>query len=271
MGIPFITSTASSYSMEEIAFEMGRGPRWFQIYCTNNDLVTESMVKRAETSGYSAIVITVDTPVLGLRESDLVNNYSPLKEGSGSGNYISDPAFCNLLEKTVKEDREAAIQKQLELFENPSLVWDVIRKIRKYTKLPILLKGVVDKEDAKLALKYNVDGLIVSNHGGRQLDHGVATLDALEKICYTVQGELPVLFDSGIRRGTDIFKALALGAAAVLLGRPFMYGLARGGEEGVIKVVEQIQKELDVTMALSGVSTINRIDRSFLVPKGNFR
>ncbi|WLD93827.1 alpha-hydroxy-acid oxidizing protein [Alkalihalobacillus sp. AL-G] len=264
MDIPFITSTAATYSMEEIANEMGDSPRWFQLYNSNNDRVTESMVKRAEACGYSAIVVTVDTPVLGHREFDLQNSYSPLKEGKGNGNYISDPAFCEMLEKSPRKDMKAAIQKQMELFENPSLTWEDIEKIRKYSKLPILLKGIVDPEDAKIALNY-VDGLIVSNHGGRQLDHGIASLDALEKICQVIQGEIPVLFDSGIRRGTDVLKAIALGASAVLLGRPFMYGLATGGEAGVKRVIQQIQKELDVSMALSGVRSINEIDSSLLV------
>ncbi|WP_240628529.1 alpha-hydroxy acid oxidase [Bacillus salacetis] len=267
MNLPFVLSTVSSYSMEEVAGQMKESSRWFQLYYSGNELVAESMIKRAESSGYSAIVLTVDTPIMGFRESDHINNYSPIGEGSGSGNYFTDPIFQNLLEKPIMEDREMALKKQKELFENPSVTWEAIHRIRQYTDLPILLKGIVHPEDAKLALDYKVDGLIVSNHGGRQLDHGVATLDVLEGICDVVKGELPVLLDSGVRRGSDVFKALALGACAVLIGRPFMYGLALGGEDGVMKVMEQIQNEFEVTMALAGTSTISEINKTYLVPK----
>ncbi|WP_421385455.1 alpha-hydroxy-acid oxidizing protein [Bacillus salacetis] len=267
MDLPFITSTVSSYSMEEVAAQMGETPRWFQLYYAGNELVAESMIKRAESAGYSAIVLTVDTPIMGFRESDQINNYSPIGEGIGSGNYFSDPVFQNLLGKPISEDKESALKKQLELFENPSLTWEAIDRIRQYTDLPILLKGVVHPEDAKLALQYKVDGLVVSNHGGRQLDHGVATLDVLEEICNVVDGEIPVLIDSGIRRGGDIFKALALGASAVLIGRPFMYGLALDGEEGARKAVQQILKEFEVSMALAGTATIGDIKKTFLVRK----
>jgi lactate 2-monooxygenase len=267
MNLPFVTSTVSSYSMEEIAGRMGDAPRWFQLYYSGNELVAESMIKRAESSGYSAIVLTVDTPIMGFRERDHINRYSPIGEGSGSGNYFSDPVFQNLLEKPILEDKQAALKKMKELFENPTVTWDAIHRIRQYTDLPILLKGVVHPEDAKLALEYKIDGLIVSNHGGRQLDHGVATLDVLEDICQVVQGEIPVLIDSGIRRGSDIFKALALGASAVLVGRPFMYGLACGGEEGVKKALQQIQDEFEVSMALAGAAAIQEIDKTYLVQK----
>ncbi|WP_252183347.1 alpha-hydroxy-acid oxidizing protein [Rossellomorea vietnamensis] len=267
MNVPFVVSTVSSYSMEEIGEQMGDSIRWFQLYYSGNEKVAESMIKRAESSGYTAIVLTVDTPIMGFRESDHRNKYSPVGEGAGSGNYFTDPEFCRLLEKPVMEDKEAALKKQYELFENPAVTWDAIRKIRQYTNLPILLKGIVHPEDASLALEYEVDGLIVSNHGGRQLDHGVATLDVLEKICDVVQGEIPVLFDSGIRRGSDIFKALALGASAALLGRPFIYGLAREGEDGVKKVVSQITTEFETTMALAGAAKIREIDKTYLVWK----
>ncbi|WP_456270982.1 alpha-hydroxy-acid oxidizing protein [Bacillus sp. AK031] len=267
MNLPYVTSTVSSYSMEEIADGMGDCPRWFQLYYAGDEQVAESMIKRAEASGYSAIVLTVDTPIVGFRERDHFNKYSPVGEGVGSGNYFSDPVFKKLLEFPIEQDREAAIKKQLELFENPAVKWDAIQKIRKYTDLPVLLKGIVHPEDAKLALSYGVDGVIVSNHGGRQLDHGISALDALEKVCCAVEGKVPVLFDSGIRRGSDIFKALALGAAAVLLGRPYIYGLAREGEEGVRKVVHQIQKEFETTMALAGVTSIEQINKSFLYRK----
>ncbi|MGD6965729.1 alpha-hydroxy acid oxidase [Rossellomorea vietnamensis] len=265
MNTPFVVSTVSSYSMEEISKQMGSSMRWFQLYYSGNEQVAESMIKRAESSGYTAIVLTVDTPIMGFRESDHINKYSPVGEGAGSGNYFSDPAFCSLLEKPIIEDQAAALKKQYELFENPALTWESILKIRQYTDLPVLLKGVVHPDDAQLALKYGVDGLIVSNHGGRQLDHGVATLDVLEEICGVVQNEIPVLLDSGIRRGSDIFKALALGASGVLLGRPYIYGLAMDGEEGVKRVVQQISKEFETTMALAGTAHIAEINKTYLV------
>ena len=267
MKLPFVTSTVSSFSMEEIALQMGESPRWFQLYYAGEESVAESMIKRAAASGYTAIVLTVDTPVVGFRERDHLNKYSPVGKGFGSGNYFSDPVFRSLLQKSVVDDREAALEKQRELFENPAVEWDAIHKIRQYTDLPILLKGVVHPEDAELALAHGVDGLIVSNHGGRQLDHGIAALDALEGVCSAVDGRIPVLFDSGIRRGSDIFKAIALGADAVLLGRPYIYGLAKEGEEGVKKVVIQIHKEFETTMALAGVTSVDQIDSSFLFKK----
>ncbi|MFJ7934665.1 alpha-hydroxy-acid oxidizing protein [Sporosarcina sp. NPDC096371] len=263
--VPYIVSSAASYSMEEIAQVLENNTRWFQLYCSLEDSVTESLVKRAEANGYSAIVITVDTPVLGIREADRRNSYSPLSEGNGCGNYLSDPAFCSLLEKSPTEDPEAAYKKQIDIIDRPGLHWDELQKIRSYTTLPILLKGILHPDDAQLALEHNIDGIIVSNHGGRQLDHCISSLDALPDICHVVKGRIPILFDSGIRSGVDVFKALALGANAVLLGRPYIYGLAVDGETGVNRIIEDILHELDVTMALAGVRTIHEIHSNLLV------
>lgn len=263
--IPYIVSSAASYAMEEIARVMGNNTRWFQLYCSLEDCVTESLVKRAEANGYSAIVITVDTPVLGLRKADNRNGYSPLSEGNGCGNYFSDPAFCGLLEKSPNEDLESALMKQIEIIDRPSLNWGDFKKIRSYTKLPILLKGILHPDDAQLALEHDVDGIIVSNHGGRQLDHCISSLDALPDICQVVNGRIPVLLDSGIRSGVDVFKAIALGADAVLLGRPYIYGLAIDGEAGVARVIEGILHELDVSMALSGARSLCDINSQLLV------
>lgn len=264
IGIPYIVSSASSYSMEEIAKEMGNHTRWFQLYCSTEDSVTESLVRRAEANGYSAIVITVDTPMLGVRKTDYLNNYSPLSEGHGCGNYLTDPAFCALLAKSPIEDKAAALQKQIDIIDQPSLNWDDLKKIRTYTTLPIVLKGILHPDDAQLALDYGVDGIIVSNHGGRQLDHCIASLDALQDIQKIIQGRIPVLIDSGIRNGTDIIKALALGANAVLLGRPYIYGLATGGQAGTEQVITDLLHELDVSMALTGMRSIGEIDDSIL-------
>ncbi|WP_163528918.1 alpha-hydroxy acid oxidase [Halobacillus ihumii] len=264
MGSLFITSSASSFSMEEIAAEMEDSPRWFQLYCSLDDSVTKSLVQRAEACGYSAIVITVDTPMLGFREADLRNGYSPLEEAKGIGNYITDPAFCKLLTKFPQEDLSEAIQKQVDIIDKPGLTWKDIEKVRTYTRLPILLKGIVHPYDAKLALDYNVDGLIVSNHGGRQLDSAISSLDALVEIQKVIDGRIPVLVDGGVRRGTDVIKALALGAKAVLVGRPYVYGLTKG-KTGVKRVIQHILDETDVTMALSGTRSVEEIDSSLLV------
>ncbi|MHA6259129.1 alpha-hydroxy-acid oxidizing protein [Sporosarcina sp. CAU 1771] len=259
LGIPYIVSSASSFSMEEIAEEMGDQPRWFQLYCSTEDSVTESFVKRAEASGYSAIVVTVDTPMLGVRKTDYVNSYSPLMEGHGCGNYLTDPAFCALLEKSPLEDKDAALLKQNEIIDQPGLNWDDLIKVRSYTNLPILLKGILHPEDAQLALEHEVDGIIVSNHGGRQLDHCIASLDALPDIVEVIDGRIPVLLDSGIRTGTDIIKALALGADAVLLGRPYIYGLTIDGQKGVEKVISDLLHDLDVSMALTGKRSVQEL------------
>ncbi|WP_186668191.1 alpha-hydroxy-acid oxidizing protein [Sporosarcina sp. BP05] len=265
MGIPYIVSSVSSNSMEEIAEVMGNHLRWFQLYCSIEESVTESFVKRAEASGYSAIVITVDTPMLGIRKMDLLNNYSPLSGGYGCGNYITDPAFCNLLEKSPFEDKEAALQKQYDIIDQPNLNWLDLKKIRSYTTLPILLKGILHPDDAQLALDYGVDGIIVSNHGGRQLDQCIASLDALPEISEVIQGRIPILIDSGIRNGTDVVKALALGADCVLVGRPYIYGLATGGQDGVEKVLTHLLHEFDISMALAGICSIDEIEDSALV------
>ncbi|WP_079526210.1 alpha-hydroxy-acid oxidizing protein [Halobacillus hunanensis] len=264
MGALFITSSASSFSMEEIAAEMEDSPRWFQLYCSLDDSVTKSLVQRAEACGYSAIVITVDTPMLGFREADLRNGYSPLEEAKGIGNYITDPAFCKLLKKVPQEDLSEAIQKQIDIIDKPGLTWEDIEKVRTYTHLPILLKGVVHPDDAKKAVDYNLDGLIVSNHGGRQLDSAISSLDALVQIQKVVYDRIPILVDGGVRRGTDVIKALALGAKAVLVGRPYVYGLTKG-KAGVKRVIQHILNETDITMALSGVRSVKEIDSSLLV------
>ncbi len=265
LGVPFVISSVSSYSMDEIAEASGNNTRWFQLYCSPENSVTESLVKRAEQNGYSAIVITVDTPQLGIRKSDHSNNYSPLAEGNGCGNYLSDAAFCGLLEKSPSEDMEAALIKQSELMDRHTLDWDILSEIRSYTKLPILLKGILHPEDAQLALEYGVDGIVVSNHGGRQLDHCISSLDALPDICQVVNGRIPVLLDSGIRSGVDVFKAIALGADAVLLGRPYIYGLAVDGEAGAKRIIENILHELEVSMTLAGVRSLSEINAGLLI------
>ncbi|MFB4169400.1 lactate 2-monooxygenase [Virgibacillus sp. JSM 102003] len=264
MGVPFIASSASTVPMEKIAETMGDAPRWFQLYWGKDPDVTASFLKRAEASGYSAIVVTLDTPMLAWREYDLKNVYLPFLLGEGVGNYLTDPAFRSKLEKPPEEDPTAAIMHWTQVFGNAGLTWEDIAFLRKHTNLPILLKGILDPEDAKLALDYGADGIIVSNHGGRQVDGAISALEALPQVCNVVQNKIPVLMDSGIRRGSDIIKALSLGAKAVLVGRPFMNGLAVAGGDGVKEVMKNMIADLDLTLALSGKRSVEELDRSLL-------
>lgn len=264
LGVPYIISSASTVPMERVAEELGDAPRWFQLYWGSDPDVTASFLRRAEASGYSAIVVTLDTPMMAWREYDLKNVYLPFLMGEGVGNYFTDPAFCAKLEKSPQEDPTAAIMHWTQVFGNVGLGWEDLAFLREHTSLPIILKGILHPDDAKMALEYNVDGIIVSNHGGRQVDGAVAALDALEQISNVVQGQIPLLMDSGIRRGADILKALALGAQAVLVGRPCMYGLATAGEQGVQEVLQNLIADLDITMTLSGQKSVRAISRSVL-------
>ena len=264
LGVPYITSSASTVPMERIAEELGDAPRWFQLYWGSDQDVTASFLRRAEASGYSAIVVTLDTPMMAWREYDLKNVYLPFLMGEGVGNYFSDPAFCAKLEKSPQEDPTAAIMHWTQVFGNVGLGWEDLTFLREHTSLPIILKGILHPDDAKTALEHDVDGIIVSNHGGRQVDGAVPALDALEQISNVVQGQIPLLMDSGIRRGSDILKALALGAQAVLVGRPCMYGLATAGEQGVQEVLQNLIADLDITMTLSGQKSVRAISRSLL-------
>jgi lactate 2-monooxygenase len=263
-GVPFIASTLSSYSLEEIATNLGNTPRWFQLYWSKDVELALSMVKRAEVAGYSAIVITVDTALLGNRERDLNNGYSPLKLGKGSANYLHDPVFRSRLESQTSTDDRDVIGKIVDVIFNPSLTWDDLRTIKNHTSLPILLKGILHEEDARKALHYGVDGLIVSNHGGRQLDGCISSLEALPPIAEVIQGKMPILLDSGIRRGSDVIKARALGASAVLLGRPFVYGLAVAGEKGVRHVLKDLINDIDISLTLAGLSSMKQVDQSII-------
>ncbi|WP_077214883.1 alpha-hydroxy-acid oxidizing protein [Bacillus dakarensis] len=256
MGVPFIVSTVSAYSLEEIAEAAPNGCNWFQLYfSTVNPELSYSMVERAEKAGYEAIVITVDTTMAGWRETDMRNQFSPLSLGYGKGNYVSDPVFMKSLEN---HDLESIVAGILENIQHPSLTWKDVAEVKKRTKLPVLIKGILHQDDAKTALSYGVDGIIVSNHGGRQLDGVIASIDALPGIVEAVDGKIPVLLDSGVRRGIDAVKALALGADAVLIGRPFLYGLAVHGQQGVEKVLERFVQETEVSLALSGIADLSQ-------------
>jgi isopentenyl diphosphate isomerase/L-lactate dehydrogenase-like FMN-dependent dehydrogenase len=251
-GLPFILSTVSSKSIEEVAEVMGVTPRWFQLYWSPDEALAESLVARAEAAGYGALVVTVDAHVLGWRERDLTNAYSPFIHGEGAANYLSDPVFRARLGRDPREDPAGVVKLLAELFGNAALTWESVTWLRQRTRLPIVLKGVLARDDASRGVDAGVDAVVVSNHGGRQVDGAVATLDALPGVVECVAGRIPVLLDGGIRRGTDAFKALALGARAVLLGRPYAWGLAAAGEAGVREVLLNFLSDLDLTCALSG-------------------
>jgi lactate 2-monooxygenase len=255
VGTPMIASTASHFTLEEIAAAGGEdAPRWFQLYWANDRELMESFVGRAERAGYEAIVVTVDTFVPGWKPRDLQQAWLPFLEGMGVGNYFQDPVFRAALERTPEEDQGAATGHFLGIQANPSLTWDQLETLRDLTTLPIVVKGIQHADDAREAAGRGLDGIVVSNHGGRQVDGAIASLDALAPIAAAVGEELAVLFDSGVRGGADVLKALCLGADAVCLGRPYIWGLALGGEAGVEAVLRMVLGELDLTMALCGLT-----------------
>lgn len=255
LNLPMIVSSQASYPMEEIAKANGEGPRFYQLYWGKVDAVAESFVKRAEAIGCRAIFITLDTLVLGWRPRDLDLGFSPFLRGQGIAQYTSDPAFRALLAQTPEENPQAAAFQFTQIFSDPGLDWKRIAKIRSWTKLPIVLKGIMRPDDAAKAVSEGYDGIMVSNHGGRQVDGGIGALDALSGVVAAAKGKVPVFMDSGVRCGADVFKALALGAKAVGIGRPYVYGLALGGDAGVQTVMEYLLAELDLTMALNGCPT----------------
>jgi isopentenyl diphosphate isomerase/L-lactate dehydrogenase-like FMN-dependent dehydrogenase len=251
-GVPYVHSTAASHSIEEAAAANGDGPRWFQLYWPADDELTKSFLRRAEDAGYGAIVVTLDVALLAWRPRDLQAGYLPFLKGEGVANYFSDPVFRAGLEKPPEEDLEAAIGRWILAFSNPSISWDKLSFLRDNTELPILLKGILHPDDARRAAESGIDGVIVSNHGGRQVDGAIGTLDALPAVVEAVPDGFPVLLDSGIRSAADAFKAIALGASAVLLGRAYVWALAVGGEAGVTQLLRGFLAELDLTLALSG-------------------
>jgi lactate 2-monooxygenase len=255
VGIPYIHSTQSAHTFEQVAAANSSGSRWFQLYWPTNQSVCISFLQRAKLSGYTTLVLTLDTVLMGWRPIDLDRGYLPFLHNKGIANWLSDPAFLAGLEKSVDADPIAAALHWVKMFPNPNLSWADIPFLRKHWDGPIVLKGIVSVADAKLASEIGMDGIVVSNHGGRQVDGAVAALDALPMIADAVGKKLTVLFDSGIRTGTDMFKALALGAQAVLLGRPVLYGLALGGQQGVEHILRCFLAELDLTLALSGYSS----------------
>jgi lactate 2-monooxygenase len=298
-GLPLVFSSQASIPMERVAAAMGAAPRWFQLYASSVDALSDSFVRRAEAAGCEAIVLTVDTTQLGWRCRDLDLGYLPFAHGLGIAQYTSDPVFARLVDEhlagppsarpkvtlgalrtlfditrshpggfwsNLRSARpRAAVETFLDVFSRPGLSFPDLARLRTQTKLPLLVKGVLHPDDARRAVEVGADGLIVSNHGGRQVDGSIAALDALPGIVGAVAPDVPVLLDSGIRGGSDIVKALGLGARAVLVGRPYVYGLALGGEQGVRDVLDNLVAELDLTMGLMGSPAINDLKRDRLV------
>ncbi|HEU5491704.1 MAG TPA: lactate 2-monooxygenase [Gaiellaceae bacterium] len=294
-GVPFVFSNQASRPMEETARAMGDAPRWFQLYWSTSNELVESLVSRAERCGCSAIVLTLDTTMLGWRIRDLDLAYLPFLRGKGIAQYTSDPVFLEALQETLRQEAppagrvtlaaigtllaqagafpgprlanvrsglaRAAVRRFVETYSRPSLSWDDLAFLRERTRLPILLKGILHPADALAAVEHGMDGIVVSNHGGRQVDGAIATMDALPAIVDAVAGRVPVVLDSGIRSGADVFRALALGASAVGLGRPYVWGLAVGGDQGVREVIRNLRADFDLTMGLSGVPSVRDIGR----------
>jgi len=287
LGVAMIFSSQASVPMERCAAAMGGAPRWFQLYWAALDGLMESFVARAEACGCEAIVLTLDTKSLGWRPRDLDLGSSPFLRGMGIAQYTSDPVFRAALDEPLEPApapvtpagvlgligaarrhpdgalralrsgaARRALQRWAASFPHPALTWADLPRLRRATRLPVVLKGILHPDDARRALDAGADGLVVSNHGGRQADDGVATLDMLPGVVQAVGGRVPVLFDGGVRTGADALLALALGADAVLLGRAYVYGLALAGERGVREVLENVIAELDLTMALCGARSV---------------
>lgn len=256
-GVPFCASTLSNSPLEEVADAAGATPAFFQLYTPKNDDLTRSLIERAENAGYRALVITLDTWVTGWRPRDLNSANFPQLRGKVLENYFSDPAFRAMLQKPPEEDLSAAVRTWAATF-GKVLTWDDLAWFREMTRLPIVLKGICHPDDARRAVDQGMDAIYCSNHGGRQANGGIAAIDMLSGVVEGAGG-IPVLFDSGVRSGSDVVKALALGATAVGIGRPYLYGLALGGAEGAAHVLKSILAEADLLMAVNGYPDIDAV------------
>lgn len=263
LGTAFCLSTFSSEPMEHVAEAAGEGVRWFQVYMTADRSVTRSLIKRAEAARYQAIVVTVDVPRVGRRERDLRNRYRRFMTGKPS--VLEDAAFRALLPDLAYEDVESALLKLDEIFPNPAGTWEDLQWLRSFTKLPLVVKGILRSDDARRAADAGAAGIIVSNHGGRQLDRAPATIHVLREIVEEVGQEVEVYLDSGIRRGSDALIALALGARTVLVGRAMLWGLAAGGENGVVHALEILRDELAAALTIAGAPSPKALDKSFVL------
>jgi len=254
-GVPMIASTLMEDPLEDVAAALGDTPGWFQLYPPSDREVCESFVRRAEAAGYAALVVTLDTLTLGWRPRDLSIASFPQLKGLCLANYFTDPVFRSRLDRPPEEDVEAATGLWALTFGNPGMTWDDLDWIRSLTDLPLLVKGVLDPEDARRAIDHGVDGLYCSNHGGRQANGGLPALDCLPDVV-AAAGDAPVVFDSGVRSGAQVVKALALGATAVGVGRPYAYGLAVGGQAGIEHVLRCLLAETDLIMAVDGYGAV---------------
>ncbi|WP_091543868.1 alpha-hydroxy-acid oxidizing protein [Modestobacter sp. DSM 44400] len=304
VGVPMVFSNQASVPLEITAGAMGDSPRWMQLYWSTSDELVESLLGRAEAAGCEAVVVTLDTTMLGWRPRDLDLGHLPFALGKGIAQYTSDPVFRRLVEQravaapprdpqprpTVSAVRamvgmarawstatgmpvrealrsplpRAAVEVFLGIYSRPSITWADLAWLRSRTTLPVVLKGVLHPDDARRAVEEGVDGVVVSTHGGRQVDRSIASLDALPDVVDAVGDRIPVLFDSGIRSGADVLVALALGARAALLGRPYAWGLGLAGEAGVRQVVEDVIGEFDLTLGLTGHTAVGQLTREVL-------
>ncbi len=304
LGVPYILSCQGCSPMEDVAAAMGDAPRWFQLYWSTDEPLVDSMLARAEASGAEAVVVTLDTTMVGWRPQDLNLGSLPFTQGIGIAQYTSDPRFQELVRERLagraagdarpdvkvtlgalrsllsisrehpgelrgnlrSPEPRAAVEAFLGIYSNPGLSWDHLATLRGRTSLPFLLKGILHPDDARKAVELGASGIVVSNHGGRQVDSAVATLDALGPIREAVGPGTALILDSGVRSGTDVLKALALGADAVALGRPYIYGLALAGQDGVRDVVANVIAELDLTLGLSGIGSVADLGSDVLHP-----
>ena len=295
LGVPFVISSQGCSPMEDVAAAMGASPRWYQLYWSTDEPLVDSMIRRAEAIGCDALVVTVDTTMLGWRPEDLTLGSLPFAQGIGIAQYTSDPRFQQVVADRLAKPRgpaspvrvtpaavrsllsitrahpgrfgdnlrsavpRAAVEAFLDIYSNPGLGWDDLATLRHRTRLPFLVKGVLHPDDARRAVEAGASGVVVSNHGGRQVDGSIASLDALPAVREAVGADTVVVLDSGVRTGADVLKALALGADVVGIGRPWVYGLAVAGREGVGEVVANLLAELELTMGLSGVDSVRSV------------
>jgi lactate 2-monooxygenase len=304
LGIPMIFSNQASVPMEDCAAVMGDSPRWFQLYWSTVDELVESFLSRAKASGCQAIVVTLDTTMLGWRNRDLDLGSLPFAHGWGIAQYTSDPVFQRLAAERAKQPASgpaprptpaavrtlidisrahpgnfldnlrspvprAAVELFLETYSRPSITWDDLGWLRERTDLPIVLKGVLHPDDARRAVDAGVQGIVVSTHGGRQVDGSIGAAEALPGVVEAVDGAIRVLIDSGIRTGSDVLKAVALGADAAVIGRPWIYGLAANGTAGVRDVLRNLLAEFDLTLGLTGCTSVGDARDITLVRRGN--
>ncbi|HWD66270.1 MAG TPA: alpha-hydroxy-acid oxidizing protein [Solirubrobacteraceae bacterium] len=294
LGVPYVFTSQACAPMEACAWEMGEAPRWFQLYWSTDDGLVDSFLARAKAAGAEAVVVTLDTTMLGWRPKDLNLGSLPFARGQGIAQYTADSRFLEIVRDRIANhvgEREvevtlgairtfmsitrrfpgrfldnlrspgprASVETFLDIYSRPSLTWSDIETLRERTDLPVLLKGIQHPDDARRALDAGVDGIVVSNHGGRQVDGAIGSLDAMVDIVPVVDGRAKVLLDSGVRTGSDVFKALALGADAVLIGRPYLYGLTLAGQAGARDVMHNIIAEFDLTLGLSGLTSVGEL------------